>query len=52
MNDLPEASPGPAKISKKERFATIVDGQKLLTIVAKFSLLDVCGVHDYSSACI
>ena len=29
---------------KVERFATAVNGQKSLTIVAKFFILDVCGI--------
>ena len=32
-----------------ETFATIVNGQKLLTIVAKLSILYVCGVPDNAS---
>lgn len=35
--------------SKMKSFATVVKGQKLLTIVAKLSILEVCGGPDNAS---
>ena len=41
---------GPPKTSKMESFATIVNGLKPLTAVAKLSTLDVCEDCGYDSA--
>ena len=39
-----EAYPGLLQTPKTESFEKIVNGQTCLTIVAKLSVLDVCGV--------
>ena len=41
-------SPGP-QTSKMDRFLTIANGLKLLTFVAKLSILDICGSPGYAS---
>lgn len=40
------ADPGLPEVSKVESFATIVSGQKPLTIIIKRSILDIYGVLD------
>ena len=39
----PEVYPVPLEVSKRESFATTVNGKKPLTIIAKLSILDDCG---------
>ena len=44
-----ETLPGPLLTSKMKSFATVVNGQELLTIVAKLSLLDIYKVTGCTS---
>ena len=46
----PEAWPGPSHKSKLESFTTIVNDYKSLTLVEKFSILDIYGGPCYASA--
>ena len=41
--------PGPLLTSEMKSFATVVNGQELLTIVAKLSLLDIYKVTGCTS---
>ena len=49
-NILGRCGQDPRRHQKIESFAKIVNGWKPLTIVAKFSILDVCGGLNYISA--
>ena len=50
LSSIAEVYPRSLQTSTMESFAAIAHGQKLLTIVAKLSILDVCRDPGYTSA--
>ena len=48
IEHIPEAEPVPSQTSKIESFVTIVNAWKLITIVARLSILDLCCGSGYA----
>lgn len=48
IEHIPEAEPVPSQTSKIESFVTIVNAWKLITIVARLSILDLCYGSGYA----